>query len=197
MSAARSRLRRSADGRPAVRSGSAGRSAQRGARLGGDADAQHGFARLGVDGDRAAVALDDDALCDVETQTGAFAHVLSRVEDLERAGRYLQRHPRAGVTDLDDDIVPLGPRRQPQRACSVHRVDGVVDEVGPHLVEFAGVSLDVGDAGAVVTDDRDTVAELVPEHYQGALEAVRYVDPLYRCPVHLRVGPDRGDKTRD
>jgi hypothetical protein len=40
--------------------------------------AHHGLARAGVDGDRAAVALDHDASCDVEAEAGAFADVLLR-----------------------------------------------------------------------------------------------------------------------
>src|SRR6516164_3362512 len=152
-------------GRRAARSGSAGRSPLGWARPSWDADAQHRFAWLGVDRDRAAVALYDDALCDVETKTGAFAHVLGCVEGLERAGRHLRWHAWAGITDLDEDIVSLGPSRQAKRACPVHRVDGVVNEVGPHLVKLTGVRLYLGDAGAVVAHDRDTVGELVPEHH--------------------------------
>src|SRR6266516_5484253 len=69
-------------------------------RLHRQADPQHRVARLRFDTDRAAVALDDDAPRDVETEPGALAHVLGRVERLERAGQYLRRHARTGVADL-------------------------------------------------------------------------------------------------
>ncbi|HYY79828.1 MAG TPA: hypothetical protein VFD04_11695, partial [Actinomycetes bacterium] len=69
-------------------------------------------------------------------------------------------------------------RRHPQRARACHRVERVVHQVGPHLVELAGVRLDPGDVGAVLAHDRDTVAQLVPQHRQRAVEAVRHVDPL-------------------
>src|SRR5208337_4522002 len=160
----------------------------------GDADSQYRFSWPGVDGDRAAVALHDDAPCDVEAQAGAFADVLGRVKGLEGAGRHLRRHARAGVADLDDDVVAFGPGRQPERARAGHGVDGVVDEVGPYLVQLAGVCLDPRDVCAVVTHDRDTVAELVPEHQQGALNAVGHVNVLHRRAVHLRVGLDGGDQ---
>src|SRR5208282_4397973 len=114
----------------------------------GDADSQYRFSLPGVDGDRAAVALHDDAPCDVEAQAGAFADILGRVKGLERAGRHVRRHARAGVADLDDDVVPLGPGRQPERARAGHGVDGVVDKVGPHLVQLAGVCLDPRDVCA-------------------------------------------------
>jgi len=131
------------------------------------------------------VALHHDALCDIEAEAGALSHLLGRVEGLERAGRHLRRHARAGVADLDDDVALIGTRRHPERAGAVHRVDGVVDEDGPYLIELARVGVDPGDVGSVVANDGDVVAELVPEHDQGALEAVRDVDVLYRRAIHL------------
>src|SRR5919197_3366514 len=163
----------------------------------GDANPQDRLIRLGVDADRAAVALLDDATCDVEAKTGALAWVLGRVERLERPCRHRRRHPGTGIADLDDHDIPVSPRRYPQCSRPAHRVDGVVDELGPYLVEFAGVGLDPGDVGAVVAHDPDTVAEFVPEHDQGALKTVRDVDVLYRRTVHLGVGLEDGNEGGD
>ena len=41
-----------------------------------------------------------------------------------------------------------------------------------------GVRLDARQVGVVVAHDRDAVAQLVPEHHQGALEALGDVDRL-------------------
>jgi hypothetical protein len=84
--------------------------------VGRDADAQDRLAWSGVDGDRATVALHNDALGDVEAETGALAYVLRRVERLERTGRHLRRHTRTGVADLDDDVISVSPRRYLERA---------------------------------------------------------------------------------
>jgi len=112
-------------------------------------------------------------------------------------GRYLRRHPLAGVAELDDDVIPVSPRCDLERAHAVHRVNGVVDEVGPHLVELAGVCVDPRDVCAVGTNDLHTVAELVVQHHQGALDADRHVDVLDRRAIHLRVRPDRADEIGD
>jgi hypothetical protein len=93
--------------------------------------------------------------------------------------------------------VLLDPGREPKGPCAVHRVERVVDETGPHLVELAGVSLDPGDAGTVVTHDRNTVTELGPEHGQGAVDAIGHIDLLHRGPVHLRVRLYGGDEFGD
>ena len=98
--------------------------------------------RGGVDVDQAAVALDHDPAGDVEAEAGALADVLGREERLERARDDLRRHARSGVGDLDHDPVALGAGAHREGARAVHRVDGVVDQVGPDLVELAGVGLD-------------------------------------------------------
>jgi Domain of unknown function (DUF5134) len=131
----------------------------------------HRVPGLGIDGDEAAVPLHNRTPRDVETETGAFPRVLGRVEGVERAGRYLRWHTRSGVADLDDDVLLLDPGRQPERPCAVHRIERVVDEIGPHLVELAGVSLDPGEAGAVVAHDSNTGTALVPQHHQAVEQA--------------------------
>src|SRR6478672_11008019 len=102
-----------------------------------EAHAHAGVARPGLDLDRPAVAIDDDAVGDVEAQAGPAADVLGRVERLERSLLHLRAHARAGVTDLDDDGLSVETRRDGEGADAAHGVDGVVDEVGPDLVELA------------------------------------------------------------
>ena len=100
--------------------------------LDGDANPQHGFTRSGVDGDRATVAVDDDATCNVEAEAGALADALGGVEGLERALRHLRRHARAGVADLDDDAVALDAMdgTGTLRVATHVDADGVVVEIG-------------------------------------------------------------------
>lgn len=57
----------------------------------GEADPQDRLTRSGVDADRATVAIHDDAPSDVEAKAGALAHVLCRVERLERTSSHLGR----------------------------------------------------------------------------------------------------------
>ena len=63
-------------------------------------------------------------------------------------------HPGAGVADLHNHAFAVGTRRHPKRAVALHRVESVVDEVRPHLVELAGERLDPRDVGAVVARRR-------------------------------------------
>ena len=141
------------------------------------------------------MAFHDDASCDVESEAGAFANVFGGVEGLERASGNFRRHSRAGVDHLDDDIILFGPGGETERAGAAHGVEGVVDEVGPYLVELAGVGFDRWDAGAVIAQHRDTGRDLMREHHYGAFKAVRHVDALHRGAVHLRVRFDGGNQS--
>jgi hypothetical protein len=143
------------------------------------------------------VALDDDAPRDVKAKPGALADVLGGVERLERPGQYLGGHPGAGVGDLDDDVPGVRSGRDAERPAGVHGVDGVVDDVRPHLVEVGWVRLDTRHAGAVSADDGHAVSQLLPQHHQGAVDALGDVDELQRGPVELRVGLHGRDEPRN
>jgi ABC-type nitrate/sulfonate/bicarbonate transport system substrate-binding protein len=54
-----------------------------------------------------------------------------------RADQVNQARQRVEAYDLDDDVVRFSPGGQPERAVAGHGVDGVVDEVGTHLVQLA------------------------------------------------------------
>ena len=70
-------------------------------------------------------------------------------------------------------------------------------QVGPHLVELAGVGLDARQVGVVLADDLDPLLRLVVEHHQRALEPLDDVDRLEGRAVHLGVGPHRVDELGD
>src|SRR5437763_15312742 len=135
-----------------------------------------GVARLRLHADVAVVATDDDAIADVETEAGAVADILGREEGLEDAPLQFGRDSRSRVADLDEDAVafPGGPHGQ--RALAAHGVDGVVDEVGPDLIQLARLRADLGKAAVVVADNLHTLLELVAQDDQRALEPVVHVD---------------------
>src|SRR5690348_5351801 len=94
-------------------------------------DGECGVARLGADADVAVVFLDDDAVADVEAESGAFADGFGREERLEDAGADFGRDAGAGVVDIDGEALAgvVEVRGDGEGAAAVHRGDGVVDEV--------------------------------------------------------------------
>ena len=109
----------------------------------------------------------------------------------------VRRHTGPGVTNLDDHRVVDEASDHAEDAMSVHRVEGVVDEVGPNLVQLSGIRIDVRDVVGKVAYDRDAWTESVPEHRERALQTVPQIDALQRGAVHVRVDADIRDQPRD
>src|SRR5690242_13025785 len=82
----------------------------------GQAHPEDAEAVLAGVGEAAVVALLDDPTRDVQPEAGALADLLGREERLERPGRDVVGHAGPGVGELDDDVVAVGARRDPQRA---------------------------------------------------------------------------------
>ena len=142
------------------------------------------------------VLVDDDAPGDVQAQPGALADRFGGEEGFEDPRDVLGRDARAGVADLDlgGVVVPAG--ADGERARPVHRLDRVVDQVRPDLVELRAVHRHVGQRAVVLLDHRDA-GQLAAEHDQRAVEQFVDVEHLERGAVHLRVLLGRADQRRD
>src|SRR3954453_21856888 len=97
---------------------------------------------MGLDRDRSAVPFVDDAAGDVEPEPGSPAYVLRGEEGVECVRSDLRGHPLARVADLDHGCGGFRAGHKAKRAIPMHGIDRVSDEVGPHLVQLAGVRLD-------------------------------------------------------
>src|SRR5579864_4421899 len=97
---------------------------------------EHCIAGYGTQRDVALVLCDDDAVGDVEAQPAPLAYLLGGEERLEDAGLDLRRDSKTVVADLDHRILTLLARANAQLTFAIHGVDGVVDQIGPDLVQF-------------------------------------------------------------
>src|SRR5215216_3488621 len=147
-------------------------------------DDEAGVARLRLDPDVAAVAGHDDAAGDVQPEPGSLAHALGREERLPDPRLEGWRDARPVVGDLDAGPIALARRPNPEGAPAAHSVDGVVDQVGPDLVQLTPMGADLRQATVVLAVDRDGVLELVAEDRDGVLEAIVQVDLLLGSPIH-------------
>src|SRR5579863_6398699 len=78
-----------------------------------------------------------DSLDGIESESGPFPYALGGEERLENVRLDLGRNSGAGVGNLHHDARVFAKRTDAQFAFSIHRVDRVVHEVGPNLVQFA------------------------------------------------------------
>ena len=79
----------------------------------------------------------DDAPYDIQPEPGPGPDVLCGVERLEDVDLRLARYPTPVVNDLHHHAVAFYVRPDSDASASVHSVNGVVDEVGPYLVQLA------------------------------------------------------------
>ena len=70
---------------------------------------------------------------------------------------------------------------------------GLVNKVGPHLVQFAAVGHNTGH-GAVESPDQGHAFQLVAQHGQRAFEAFMHIHVLCGRLVHVGIGRDRLDQ---
>ena len=75
---------------------------------------------------------------------------------------------------LDHYLIALLSGPEPDRPSSVHRLDGVVDQVGPHLIQFTAISYNVRQVWRVLPLHMDAF-ELVTQDGQGVFQSGMHV----------------------
>src|SRR5690349_14251877 len=85
----------------------------------------------------ASLVLAHDSLHCIESQAGAFAHAFGGEKGLKDMRLDIVRDSRAGIADLNNDAAIITRSAYAQRTASMHRVNRIVDDVGPHLVQLA------------------------------------------------------------
>ena len=84
-----------------------------------------------------AFVLLDDALNRVEAEARAFADSLGGKERFEDMRLHFRRNSRSIIGDLNYDTIVLAIRSDLKLALAFHRIDGIVDDIRPNLIEFA------------------------------------------------------------
>ncbi len=104
---------------------------------------------------------------------------------------HLGRNSRTVVGDLDHDAAIFTIRAHAKLALAFHRIDSVVDDIGPHLVQLATEGIYQQRHWFVLALYHDSLLELVIQNGKRVLEALHHVHVLDRSLVHVRVLLDR------
>src|SRR4029077_292893 len=73
----------------------------------------------------------------VETESCALSDSFGCEERLKDVGLDLGRNSRTVIADLNHNTTVVAISSNSKLSLSAHRVDGIIDEVGPNLIEFA------------------------------------------------------------
>src|SRR5271170_6728692 len=122
--------------------------------LNGNSYLKTGIARDRLDGNQAFGFL-DDAVGDIQAETGSFAYALGGEEGLKDFRPDFWRNAGAIVGDFDQNIVVVSRGADAELPAVLHDIGGVVDQIGPHLVQLAPVGHDFGQVGSIITRNDD------------------------------------------
>ena len=86
---------------------------------------------MGLEPNLPPVLVHDDVMGEVEAEAGAGAHGFRRKERVEDPRLHVRWDPGTVICDLHDHVVGVGAGPQLDRTAAVHRVDRVVDDIGP------------------------------------------------------------------
>src|SRR5215212_129494 len=141
--------------------------------------------------------VDDDVVGDVQAQACAGTGGFGGKEGLEDTRLSFGWNPWPIVDDLDYDVALFATGEQPEFSLTLHGLDGVVDDVGPDLIQFGPVGLDTRNVVGVVARDADACFDLGAQEHQGCLQALSYVDLWDRRLIQVRVRFDGLDDLGD
>ena len=150
-------------------------------------------ARHGFEFDFTAVPVGHDTIADHQTQARSRPDAFGGVERLEDVRLNFRRNAAAVVGDFHHHLVVIQKCGDADLPRSFDRVDGVIEQIRPHLVEFAAVGHDSWNRAIVLARDRDLL-ELVAQHRQRVLNPFVHVHLLHRRLVHVRIRFDGFDQ---
>ena len=103
-----------------------------------------------------------------------------------RSARDLSGNAGAVVGDLDHGAFAIGARCDSDRALLAERIDRVVEQVRPHLIELRSTNRELGQRAIVVAHKRDRcVLELVAENRQRRLKTFVQIDLHEAASIHI------------
>lgn len=103
----------------------------------GERHAEGGLSGFRTEGEATAMLVDDDRIAGMETQLRTASRRFGREERVEDAILNVRRDSWTGILDFNSDPSILGRAADFQAAASVHCGNGIVDQIGPDLIQLA------------------------------------------------------------
>jgi len=85
------------------------------------------------------VSVSNNSIADDESEASAGADRLGLKKTFEQMRLHVRRNAGAVVHDFNDNLVVFEAGANTDFSGSIDRVNGVVDEIGPDLIQFAAV----------------------------------------------------------
>src|ERR1700693_4621340 len=132
-----------------------------------------------------------DALHRVEAKPGSLPDSLGGEEWFEYVGLNFRGNSWTVVADLDHNTIVLAKGSHAQLAFTPHGVNGVIDDGGPHLIEFAAERIHEARSFLIIPLHSLAAFEFVIQDGQRRLEGFYDIDVLDGRLIHEGVFLDR------
>src|SRR5258708_29252631 len=139
----------------------------------------------------------DDAVNHVKAKPRAFADALCSEKGIEDARFDFGRNARPIVGNFHENEIVFADDANPEFAVAVHGVGGVVNQVGPDLIQFAATGHNLGQAGRVISRIGDAALQLVMHDRESVFDTVLDVHLLHGALIHIGIFFDGTDKIGD
>ena len=133
----------------------------------------------------------------IEPKSGAFANRFGCEERFKDVLQYLFRNSGTAVPNLHHGTIVIAICADAKIAFSAHRIDCVVDKVGPHLIQFTAKGTHQKWHFFVVTMHGNALLELVVQDRESGFESFNHIHVLEGRLIHERVLLDRAHEIRN
>ena len=123
------------------------------------------------------MAVCHDTIADDQPKAGPLPDTFGREERLKEVRPNIFWDTRSVIVDLHEELMILAPCENSYVSSSVDRIGRVVDEIGPHLIQFVAVRGNRRKRAIVLSFQRDAF-QFVGQHGEGALDPFMDIDIL-------------------
>jgi hypothetical protein len=110
------------------------------------------------------MTFDNDSVANDQSEAGSRATLGGEERDGKNMRLGFRRNAAAVVGDLDEEVGTVTPGLNVDSSSSIHRIDGIVDEVGPHLIKLAAVGAELRQGAVKVARDGGVFQFVISRH---------------------------------
>src|SRR5581483_5790947 len=125
-------------------------------------DFEAGVSRTRFNGEASVMFENDDVVGDMQTQARAESDGLGRKERVKNARLNIGRNARTRIANLNTHVVGFAVGAERKFAFAFHRVNRIVNDIRPDLIQIAGVRFNLGEVALIVAIDGDALLPFTP-----------------------------------
>src|ERR1700722_4203955 len=141
--------------------------------------------------------LSHDSLCRIQPESSSFSNPFRGEEWLKDMGSDFRCDARTVIANFYDNKVILAEGSYPQLTLPCHGVHGVLNKIGPDLIELTAKRIHQKRNRLVLAPHTDSISQFMIQNRQRSFQAFYNIHVLQPGLVQVRILPDRPHQLRD